>query len=97
MWFNLAADVGYDGAAKKAAPLSEDMTASERMQASLRQEDWRNQACEWNAVSGLSGQPALGVRFGRKERRTAVGYTPSVTSPAREGNRRSSLRRPGRA
>jgi len=50
MWFNLAADVGYDGAAKKATQLSEDMTASERMQASLRQEDWRNQACAWNAV-----------------------------------------------
>lgn len=50
MWLNLAADVGYDGAAKKAAKLSEEMAAAERMQANLRKEDWRNQACEWNAV-----------------------------------------------
>lgn len=50
MWFNLAADVGYEDAAKKAARLSEDMTAPERLQAGIRQQDWRNQACEWNAV-----------------------------------------------
>ena len=50
MWFNLAAEAGDDDAARKAARLSEDMTAPERLQASVRQQDWRNQACEWNAV-----------------------------------------------
>ena len=50
MWFNLAAEAGDDDAARKAAQLSEDMTAPERLQASVRQQDWRNQACEWNAV-----------------------------------------------
>ncbi|PKQ08204.1 MAG: hypothetical protein CVT72_00345 [Alphaproteobacteria bacterium HGW-Alphaproteobacteria-11] len=50
MWFNLAAAAGYDGAAKKAGQLGEEMTGPERLQANLRQQDWQNQACEWNAV-----------------------------------------------
>ena len=50
MWFNLAAEAGNRDAGKEAADLSRDMTAAERMQASLRQQDWQNQACEWNAV-----------------------------------------------
>ncbi|MBX3489778.1 hypothetical protein [Parvibaculum sp.] len=50
MWFNLAAEAGYDGAAKKAAQLGAEMTGPERLQANLRQQDWEAQACEWNAV-----------------------------------------------
>lgn len=50
MWFNLAAEAGNKDAAEEAADLSGDMTAAERMQARLRQQDWEAQACEWNAV-----------------------------------------------
>ena len=50
MWFSLAAAAGNKDAAVEAADISGDMTAAERMQASLRQQDWQNQACEWNAV-----------------------------------------------
>ena len=50
MWFNLAAEAGNKDAAEEAADLRGDMTAAERMQASLRQKDWETQACEWNAV-----------------------------------------------
>ncbi|MDO8837530.1 MAG: hypothetical protein Q7V31_01275 [Parvibaculum sp.] len=50
MWFNLAAEAGYGDAAEEATDLSGDMTAVERLQASVRQQDWRAQACEWNAV-----------------------------------------------
>lgn len=50
MWFNLAAQAGYDDAADEAADLREDMTPPEILQSSLRQKNWMAQACEWNAV-----------------------------------------------
>lgn len=50
MWFNLAAEKGYKGAADEAADLRNDMTGPDVLQSNIRKESWQDQACEWNSV-----------------------------------------------